>query len=80
MIGYIQILNYFQYHDTLKYLDSSGMFSVRIPAATDLSRKNRALKTALLLNALSRCGTLKKLHCSMTMSAEHRSKFAALYW
>ena len=25
------------------------------------------------------CGTLKNPHCSMAMSAEHRSKFAALY-
>ena len=28
----------------------------------------------------SGCGTLKNPHCSMAMSAEHRSKFAALYW
>ena len=27
----------------------------------------------------SRGGTLKNLHCSMAMSAEHRSKFAALH-
>ena len=28
----------------------------------------------------TRCGTLKNPHCSKTMSAEHRSKFAALHW
>ena len=27
----------------------------------------------------SRCGTLKNLHCSIAMSAEHRSKFASLH-
>ena len=27
----------------------------------------------------SRCGTLKNPHCSMAMSAEHRSKLAALH-
>ena len=27
----------------------------------------------------SRCGTLKNTHCSMSMSAEHRSKFVALH-
>ena len=27
-----------------------------------------------------KCGTLKNPHCSMAMSAEHTSKFAALHW
>ena len=54
---------------------TSGRLGVRIPN-NDRLKLLKQVVTALLPNAHapfhSRCGTLKNLHCSMGMSAEHR--------
>ena len=49
------------------------------PQAEGRMFESQLQQTLVVKKYRSTCGTLKNPHCSMAMSAEHMSKFAALH-
>ena len=63
-----------------KVSDSSTANRCECHGSSEIAVINGCSVSQCHIRCHSRCGTLKNPHCSVAMSAEHRSKFAALQW